>query len=283
MRRFIFCLAVVLLLFSSASAHSGGTDDIGGHYDNSTGTYHFHHGFSAHHHPGGVCPYDDSRLYPTDRPSRATQTTRPSSGSSVSRLDPSSRYYGWYERATATSTPRPTATPDPHNKMSVGDILECVLSFSFGGLAFFLIFIFPFVHDIEKKKKAKIPTAAKPVVIPTAPAKPLPPPAPQPSAAPAPPSLIAVTPADPTLVSVSIVSGYHTRIVFSNGETRYFDFLFLLLEERYSSLADYALFQDFHISVNRLLLYWDHFNVTIPAKRLYMESSSTPTVTVTDL
>ena len=38
-------------------AHSGRTDANGGHWDNSAGEYHYHHGHPAHDHPGGVCPY----------------------------------------------------------------------------------------------------------------------------------------------------------------------------------------------------------------------------------
>ncbi len=39
-------------------AHPGKTDSQGGHYDWDTGEYHFHHGYPAHSHEGGTCPYD---------------------------------------------------------------------------------------------------------------------------------------------------------------------------------------------------------------------------------
>lgn len=51
----VLCCCVLLLV--PASAHSGGTDANGGHRDSSTGKYHYHHGYSAHQHPNGVCPY----------------------------------------------------------------------------------------------------------------------------------------------------------------------------------------------------------------------------------
>ena len=51
----IFCF---MLVFTCASAHPGRTDASGGHWDHSTGEYHYHHGFEAHLHPDGVCPYD---------------------------------------------------------------------------------------------------------------------------------------------------------------------------------------------------------------------------------
>lgn len=53
---FAFCIDVV--------AHPGKTDKFGGHYDKSTGKYHYHHGYPAHQHTDtngdGVpdCPYD---------------------------------------------------------------------------------------------------------------------------------------------------------------------------------------------------------------------------------
>lgn len=43
-------------------AHSGRTDSSGGHKDNKNksglGYYHYHHGYSAHLHENGVCPYE---------------------------------------------------------------------------------------------------------------------------------------------------------------------------------------------------------------------------------
>lgn len=53
-------LFVPLLVCFTVCAHPGGTDSDGGHYDRSTGEYHYHHGYPAHYHPDGVCPYEDS-------------------------------------------------------------------------------------------------------------------------------------------------------------------------------------------------------------------------------
>lgn len=47
-----------MVLACPAFAHSGRTDSKGGHYDRSTGEYHYHHGYKAHQHENGVCPYD---------------------------------------------------------------------------------------------------------------------------------------------------------------------------------------------------------------------------------
>lgn len=53
----VLVLAVTLCI-GSVSAHPGRTDANGGHYNHSTGEYHYHHGYPAHQHIDGVCPYD---------------------------------------------------------------------------------------------------------------------------------------------------------------------------------------------------------------------------------
>ena len=61
MKRIILAVLSALLLSLSMSAtvyaHSGRTDSNGGHYDSSTGRYHYHHGYPAHYHTNGRCPY----------------------------------------------------------------------------------------------------------------------------------------------------------------------------------------------------------------------------------
>lgn len=57
-------LILLTLVFAfNANAHPGRTDSDGGHYDRSTGEYHYHHGRPAHDHPNGKCPYDDEDIY----------------------------------------------------------------------------------------------------------------------------------------------------------------------------------------------------------------------------
>lgn len=56
--RAVTAVCCALLLTSFASAHPGRTDAAGGHWDNSTGEYHYHHGYPAHQHENGICPYD---------------------------------------------------------------------------------------------------------------------------------------------------------------------------------------------------------------------------------
>lgn len=66
-------LAAIILLVSmltspTAYAHSGVTDADGGHYDynheSALGIYHYHHGYNAHTHSNGICPYEGT-VWPT--------------------------------------------------------------------------------------------------------------------------------------------------------------------------------------------------------------------------
>lgn len=66
-KRVMILLTTFVLLFSvsvKSYAHSGRTDENGGHFDISTGEYHYHHGYPAHQHNDidgdGIidCPYD---------------------------------------------------------------------------------------------------------------------------------------------------------------------------------------------------------------------------------
>lgn len=57
----IFTFIIFYLSLNIAFAHSGRTDYSGGHYDRSTGEYHYHHGYSAHQHPNGQCPYNKDK------------------------------------------------------------------------------------------------------------------------------------------------------------------------------------------------------------------------------
>lgn len=58
---FLIALSAIIIISGSCVAvfaHPGKTDSSGGHYDRSTGEYHYHHGHPAHQHDNGTCPYD---------------------------------------------------------------------------------------------------------------------------------------------------------------------------------------------------------------------------------
>lgn len=145
MKRFLaFVFAFVLLLSPAVLAHSGKTDANGGHYDRSTGEYHYHHGYPAHQHydmnGDGIidCPYDFD-----------DQTGRNSGGSSSGSKKSSSR---------STYVP-PTPTPTPKKKgITVPPMLVLgVCAIPIGATVLIVICapIYALVDRIVKKRQEK--------------------------------------------------------------------------------------------------------------------------------
>ncbi len=130
-RLLAFLLAFLLLLSPTGLAHSGKTDANGGHYDRSTGEYHYHHGYPAHQHydmdGDGVadCPYDfDDK---TDHSSRSD------SGSSHA----------------VQSTPRPSPQKSDDSKakhISTGEIVVLAI-FAPIAIPLALLYAFMFIGD----------------------------------------------------------------------------------------------------------------------------------------
>ena len=58
MKKVFACIFCFMLSVPFASAHPGNTDENGGHLNYSTGEYHYHHGYPAHQHADGICPYE---------------------------------------------------------------------------------------------------------------------------------------------------------------------------------------------------------------------------------
>lgn len=111
MKQKFLLLLLILFLPVAAFAHSGGTDAKGGHYNHSTGEYHYHHGYSAHQHPNGVCPYEKKETVTKGTTYSynfvaTTSTPRPliviTARPVVSNIP--------VVRASNTATPRPAAT-----------------------------------------------------------------------------------------------------------------------------------------------------------------------------
>lgn len=130
-RLLAFLLAFLLLLSPTVLAHSGKTDANGGHYDRSTGEYHYHHGYPAHQHydmdGDGVadCPYDfDDK---TDHSSRSD------SGSSHA----------------VQSTPRPSPQKSDDSKakhISTGEIVVLAI---FAPIAIPLALLYAFIFIVD--------------------------------------------------------------------------------------------------------------------------------------
>ena len=121
----------VLLVY----AHPGRTDSNGGHYNRSTGGYHYHHGYPEHQHINGECPYDlDDR-------------TGQNSGSSVNSTN--SDY-------TVSANPKPTQSISIEDNVNVNDDTTNWLGFGlgtlFGGVTTYAI-AKPVVRERKRKKE----------------------------------------------------------------------------------------------------------------------------------
>lgn len=81
-KNFIIILTLFFLALLSlyGMAHGGGTDEDGGHVDKSTGEYHYHHGYPAHQHPDGECPYDEEHTAERDCGLEGCTEERPHDG-----------------------------------------------------------------------------------------------------------------------------------------------------------------------------------------------------------
>lgn len=94
-------LLLFVILFvgitSIAYAHSGRTDSSGGHYNRSTGEYHYHHGYGPHQHPGGVCPYSSAASSSSTTGSVSSSSSSSSAvlsnGDIVVYITPTGEYY----------------------------------------------------------------------------------------------------------------------------------------------------------------------------------------------
>ena len=104
----IICIAIIcsLLFAIFASAHPGKTDSYGGHYDHSTGGYHYHHGYSAHNH------YDIDGDGDIDCPYKFKDNTNHSNSSN-------NNYSNTDNKTEANS--------EPLSKLTFGDILIMIL------------------------------------------------------------------------------------------------------------------------------------------------------------
>lgn len=145
MRYLISILAFICLVLSISfvsSAHSGRTDSAGGHYDNSTGEYHYHHGYPAHQHPNGICPYEDNEENNDYQDSYVSETVpwRPYAAETNIQESVSDK------NLPSESTPEASFTVDEPDPFYLGNYLFLIpLAFALGLLLFY--------HSVRKKKR----------------------------------------------------------------------------------------------------------------------------------
>ncbi len=165
MKRIIILFVLIFSVLSfSASAHSGGTDENGGHYDGAE--YHYHHGYPAHQHPNGECPYDfkdnvdhDRDYYGSDGSEYKTTTAVPfweqsdfENGDEADNYD----YFRSLEEQTTETTTEPTTEQKTEdilifNKFSSSVLIISMIAAILSVPTLFIIY----TVDYIKKKKSK--------------------------------------------------------------------------------------------------------------------------------
>lgn len=155
---FLLCFAFAV----PASAHRGRIDANGGHYDNETGEYHYHHGYPAHEHINGICPYnhDDQTKHQEGTSSYSTSTKKPELH--LETPDP-------YPAAIITTEPKKTSQTSysmAENEKSYKPYLYILLASTL--LIFVLVKIIKKIRN-SKKENEKLPentlTKIKPMQI----------------------------------------------------------------------------------------------------------------------
>ena len=128
MKKVIMLFIAVIILTLAVTAHPGKTDSKGGHYDRQNGGYHYHHGYPAHKHTNGECPYDYD-----------TQTQE-------SEKEPSTK-----ETSSKNNTSQSTNTiSKKHTGKNKYNVFVYILSFV---AAFFLIYGIPLVLVFRQEIK----------------------------------------------------------------------------------------------------------------------------------
>ena len=144
MKRFVTLFVTLTVLLSlPIHAHPGGIDANGGHYDRSTEIYHFHHGYPAHQHINGACPYnfDDQ--------------TGQNSGLSLSGQGGSSSSPGQSSGSSSNSSNTPEPATPKKSVLSDSDLGGLILASLLGMYVMFHVIRF-FVLRLLSAKEASV-------------------------------------------------------------------------------------------------------------------------------
>lgn len=157
--------ALVISLFMfliplSVFAHSGRTNPDGGHYDSSIGEYHYHHGYSAHSHNNGICPYDfhDAVDHISTSFTKAINNfpiyKKASSGTPVPKISPTV-VYAQSNALAATSTERQEKHTDA-SSIIPGIILFLISPVSWPFLYWLWALVSKIIPFIKQKKREQM-------------------------------------------------------------------------------------------------------------------------------
>ena len=155
---------IIFMLISgiSVSAHPGRTDSQGGHYDRDTGKYHYHHGYPAHQHPNGICPYENNEKETTTRKYYSNSDSDGNSGrDSTTSITPKEKEQITQRVAATTREHLSTINKDDNKPPLIFLILFVIFLILFGTLS--AIGILLLIHSIvitiqeyiDKERKRK--------------------------------------------------------------------------------------------------------------------------------
>lgn len=150
---FVIIPIVIMLIFAvQAGAHQGRTDANGGH--NSSSGYHYHHGYPAHQHTNGKCPYNYD-----DKTNHQSGNTSNKSESSVSTLSkPKETEATTKAVAETTSKPKSSTTVKSNKSDDTETTYLCIIIYFISAIVVFSIhkMLWPFVADNNFKNKHQI-------------------------------------------------------------------------------------------------------------------------------
>ncbi len=171
----ICCVAVTITVF----AHPGSTDADGGHYVRDTGEYHYHHGYPAHYHANGVCPYNfDFKPNTSSNSNKSTNNQKNPAqylieNGSVFKLNESTGEYEFYHKIGDGPPKVKTATSSytGNSPLAISLIRSVFYSLT---LSILLTYIYGFITQKiiaakcgikEAPKKIRVFLTQKPMVI----------------------------------------------------------------------------------------------------------------------
>lgn len=119
----LFCMIL------STSAHPGRTDSNDGHSVGSTGDYHYNHGYGAHQHPNGGCPFGYD-----DQTGRTSGSSSSSGGANPYRDGDSSRVGATYSSSVPSKSsskkgdPKLPSVPQPESTFDRRPLLGAAIA-----------------------------------------------------------------------------------------------------------------------------------------------------------
>lgn len=161
----IFAFLLISLIVP-VFAHPGSLDENGGHYNRSTGEYHYHHGYPEHQHENGECPYD---FHDNANTEYTPQDEKPTNSSSST-----TRYYYFeeFEEFTTSNfsnsvnnsiqaeTTTQNKTPSSDSDDSLLPLILAILPAAILGSLAVFIFLLKCINSIKEKSNAKKSTIA---------------------------------------------------------------------------------------------------------------------------